>query len=238
MHLEAEGEVEQVGSNGSIRNLILTVKSYRQITQSNSLGALDQIFAPGTRIGFVWDGNGEMQYSVNGQPSTWGEYLFLGFLPLFFAPQNDLQLYGPKGRVTVGDTWLPSRDCFERILLALENQGFMQIEGLKGSMKLESIKDAEDRPTEAVTGDFTFDHAISPGFDPFFWGIKPTFHFTLSNSCLDAPASAWKRGTNLTARAQGVPVTNGASSPILSEIGQEGMLTVVDIKTLVEITLK
>jgi hypothetical protein len=133
-HFEGEVEVLAIFPNESIQKMAVTVKAFIATSDGEPLPGL-----PGAGAKIVAENAGDKKaYTVDGQPASANVAKLLDeVIGLGNDKHTDQDIFGPTGPVAVNATWPVNSAA---LMMELKEGGEVQMDGAKGTVKLDTIK--------------------------------------------------------------------------------------------------
>jgi hypothetical protein len=133
-HFEGEAEVLAIFPNDSIQKVAVTVKNFIAIGDGEPMTGLP---AAGAKI-VAENADGKKSYTVDDQPASANVAKLLDdIIGLGNEKRTDQDIFGPTSPVAMNATWPVNSTA---LIAELKEGGDMQMDGAKGTVKLDAIK--------------------------------------------------------------------------------------------------
>ncbi len=150
VHVEGEGEVLAVNSNGTPQKISLTVKALSASANDKPTSGLP---AAGAKL--VAERNGkDVTITVDGKAvSDEIKGVLADALPVESDKHSDQEMFGPTKPVAAGSTW--SVNVAAMVAGMKDDMDGAELSNPAGTMKLENVKGSGDDQVATVSGNFT-----------------------------------------------------------------------------------
>ncbi len=159
-HFEGEAEVQAVFPNDSIQKVTVTVKSFIATSDGGPLPGMPTV---GAKI-VAANAGGKKTYTVDDQPASANVAKLLDeIIGLGNDKHTDQDIFGPTSPVAVNATWPVNSAA---LIAELKEDGEVDMDGAKGTVKLDAIKGAGADQVASFSSVFTVQGAkptLPPG---------------------------------------------------------------------------